>query len=183
MPHDALVPEIVVPDPSLVVMVGAAGSGKSTFAARHFAADEILSSDRLRELIAGDAADQRATRPAFGRLHRELSRRLAAGLLTVVDATSIEAAARRALVQRSAAAGVPAIAIVLDLPPELVLARSAARRERTVGAEVVVRHLARLRLQLDDPEPAIARDGFADVVILRDASEVDLVRIRRLPRG
>jgi protein phosphatase len=176
-------PEIVIADPSLIVLVGAAGSGKSTFAARHFAPDEILSSDRFRELISGDAADQTATRPAFGRLHRELARRLAAGLLTVVDATSIEPAARRALVQRARAAGVAATAIVLDLPAAVVLARNASRPERTVAEGVVRRHLARLRTQLDGPEAPIAREGFDAVVIVRDPAEVDRLLVRRLRGG
>jgi protein phosphatase len=172
-------PEIVIADPTLVVLVGAAGSGKSTFAARHFAPDEILSSDRFRELIAGDAANQTATRPAFGRLHRELTRRLAAGHLTVVDATSIEPAARRSLVQRARMAGVPATAIVLDLPAAVVLARNAARPERTVAEDIVRRHLARLRSQLDDPRGPIPSEGFDAVVVFRDPGELDSVAIRR----
>jgi protein phosphatase len=176
-------PEIVIADPSLVVLVGAAGSGKSTFAARHFPPDEILSSDRLRQLIAGDAADQRATRPAFERLHRELSRRLAAGRFTVVDATSIEPAARRALVQRAGIAGLPVTAIVFDLPAAIVLARNAARPERTVDEEIVRRHLARLRAQLDGPGPPITIEGFNAVVIVRDPAELDRLVVRRLPRG
>ena len=80
------------PTPRLVVLVGAAGSGKSTFAARHFAPDEVLSSDAFRALIAGDPADQSATRAAFSALHRALARRLAQGRLTVVDATSVQRA-------------------------------------------------------------------------------------------
>jgi protein phosphatase len=173
------VPEIVIPDPSLVVLVGAAGAGKSTFAARHFGADEVLSSDRYREILSGDAADQRSTRAAFGLLHRDLSRRLALARLTVVDATNIEPWARRSLVERARLAAVPAIAIVLDLPAVTVLARNAARTSRLVDVPVVVRHLASLRRGLDGPVPQILGEGFAAVVIIRDASDADGTTIRR----
>lgn len=173
--------EIVLTDPSLVVLIGAAGSGKSTFAARHFAPEEILSSDRFRGLVSGDEADQRATRAAFGRLHRELGQRLAAGRTTLVDATSVEPSARRPLLAAAAAAGLPAIGIVLDLPSATVLARNAARRPRVVDEAIVRRHLARLRAALEGPEPALWREGFADILVLRDPVEVDRVTIRRQP--
>lgn len=173
--------EIVITDPSLVVLVGAAGAGKSTFAARHFAADEILSSDRFREIVSGDEANQGATGAAFGRLHRELARRLAERRLTVVDATSIQTGSRRALLARATTAGLPATAIVLDLPAATVLARNAARRSRIVEEAVVRHHLERLRWALDGPDPRLWREGFAQVVILRLPAEVDLVRIRRRP--
>ena len=117
-----MVAEIDIVDPSLVVLIGAAGAGKSTFAAHHFTDDEVLSSDRFRALVSGDEADQSATHAAFGRLHRELARRLEAGRFTVVDATSLEPSSRRALLARAVAAGVPATAIVFDLPAETVLA-------------------------------------------------------------
>ncbi|MDQ3128933.1 MAG: AAA family ATPase, partial [Chloroflexota bacterium] len=84
--------------PGLVVLIGAAGAGKSTLAARLFAPADILSSDALRAAIGGDAADQRATRPAFAILHREARRRLAEGRLVVVDATNVEMSARRPLI-------------------------------------------------------------------------------------
>ncbi len=171
--------EIEIPDPSLVVLIGAAGAGKSTFAARNFAPDEILSSDRFRATVSGDEADQGATQAAFGRLHCELAKRLAGGRLAVVDATSVEPSSRRALLARAAAAGVPATAIVLDLSAEVVLARNAARRPRVVDVDVVRHHLARLRASLDGPAPSLFREGFAQVVVLRDPSEVDNIRIRR----
>ncbi len=178
MPHHRPV-EIVIPDASLVVLVGAAGAGKSTFAARHFDAVEILSSDAYRALIAGDEADQRATGRAFARLHRDLGTRLANGLPTVVDATSVEPFARRALVQRARSAGVPAVAIVLDLPSDTVIARNAARTPRSVDEAVVRRHLGRLRQSLDGSTPLIAGEGFTTIVILRDPAEVDRFTIRR----
>jgi protein phosphatase len=171
--------EIVIPDPSLVVLVGAAGSGKSTFAARHFGPDEILSSDQFRAIVSGDEADQGATHAAFKRLHRELARRLGDGRLTVVDATSVESRSRRSLLDQAAAAGVPAVAIVLDLPVETVLVRNSRRRPRVVDEAVVRHHLDRLRAALDGPDPPLLREGFAQVHVLRDPAEVDAVMIRR----
>jgi protein phosphatase len=168
---------IVIPDPSLVVLIGPAGAGKSTFASRHFAAEEILASDAFRELIAGDAADQRATRPAFGWLHRELSRRLAAGRLSVVDATNLERHARRSLTSRARAAGVPTVAIVFDLPADVVLGRNAGRLRR-VGEDVVQRHLASLRTAIDRGH--IEAERFDVLVRIRLPGEVDAVEIVRL---
>ena len=107
-------------DPTLVVLVGAAGSGKSTFAARHFAPSEVLSSDAFREILTGDAADQRATKTAFSIIHREVSKRLAGGRTAVVDATNVEVHARRGLLSRARLAGAPAVAIVFALPREVV---------------------------------------------------------------
>lgn len=170
---------IVIPDPSLIVLIGAAGAGKSTFAARYFDTSEVLSSDAFRAAIAGDEADQRATRAAFAALHRELDRRLTAGRLTVVDATNVEAHARRALIARARAADVPVMAIVLDLPADVVLARNAARAGRVVDEAVVRRHLGRLRQALDGPGPTLRDEGFARVVVLRDPGDVAAVTLRR----
>ena len=174
---------IAIPDPALVVLVGPAGSGKSTFATRHFGSSEILSSDAFRALVSGDEADQGATRAAFGRLHRELARRLAEGRLTVVDATNVERAARRGLLIRARVAGVPAIAIVLDLPPAIVRSRNASRAGRVVEASVVGRHLARLRATLDRGDDSLRSEGFAQVVVLHDLLDLDAVRIVRTRRG
>lgn len=171
---------VAIPDPSLVVLVGAAGAGKTTFAARHFDPSEVLSSDGYRALIAGDEADQGATRAAFGRLHRELTRRLVEGRLTVVDATNVERAARRALLARSRAAGVSAVAIVLDLPAAIVLARNAARAERVVDELAVRHHLARLRSTLDGPSDSLRAEGFAQVVVVHDLREFDAINVVRI---
>lgn len=168
---------IALPDPSLVVLVGAAGAGKSTFAARNFDADVVLSSDAFRALLSGDEADQGRTRAVFSILHREVARRLAAGRLVVVDATNVERHARRALVARANAAGVPAIAIVLALPPDVVHARNAGRTGRVVDRAVVDRHVGRLAVALGND--GIAAEGFGEIHVLRSVAEVDDVVVER----
>jgi len=175
---------VTVPVPSLIVLIGAAGSGKTTLAARLFDAGEVISSDELRAVISGDAADQRATRPAFAILHREVGSRLAAGRLVVVDATSVEERARRALLRGSKAAGVPATALVLAPPGDLVHTRNQARHDRPVPAEVVERHLARVAGLVGGGDAAAIEilrvEGFATVVILRSDDEIARLRIVRL---
>jgi predicted kinase len=178
--HHPAMAVVVLPDPSLVVLVGAAGSGKSTLASRHFEPAEILSSDAFRETIAGDAADQSASRAAFVALYAALERRLRAGRLTVVDATSLTQESRRALVTRATAAGIPATALVLDLAPAIVLARNAARHDRVVPEDVVRRHLGRVRRIVD--EAALNASGFERVVTLRDPVDVDSLEIQRVAR-
>jgi predicted kinase len=161
-------------NPSLVVLVGAAGSGKSTLAARLFTASQVLSSDMFREVVSGDAADQRATRTAFSILHRELAKRMDARQTSVVDATNVTAYARRALVLRATAADVPAVAIVLALPPALVLARNATRAGRIVPEAAVRRHL-------DDLDRSLRRglelERFSAVHVVRTAEDADALEI------
>jgi protein phosphatase len=153
--------EITLPEPCLVVLMGAAGSGKSTLAARLFPPGWILSSDAFRAILTGDEADQRVTRTAFAILNRELERRMAPRRTTVVDATSVTPFARRGLLRRAAAHGVPAVAIVLDLDPAIVFARNAARAGRVVPELAVSRQLNDLARSL--APGVLEAEGFAAI--------------------
>jgi len=168
---------IELPEPCLVVLVGAAGAGKSTLAARLFAPDQVLSSDAQRALLSGDEADQAVTKTAFAVLHRQLARRMAEGRTTVVDATNVTSFARRSLVRRAAAAGVPSIAIVLDLAAALVLARNATRPGRIVPEAAVRRQLADLGRSLRRGD--LESDGFAAVHHVRTEADLDELRVTR----
>lgn len=162
-----------------MVLIGAAGAGKSTFASRWFDDREILSSDRYRELVSGDASDQSATREAFRRLHHDLGRRLSTSGTAVVDATNVRPASRATLVAMARAVGVPAVAIVLDLPAEVILARNAGRRERIVPEHVVRRHLDDLDQRLGgrpSPSGRPSRDGTPDAVKVLEREGFDVVR-------
>jgi len=167
-----------LPEPCLVVLIGAAGAGKSTLAGRLFPAESVLSSDAFRKLVSGDEGDQRATKTAFAMLHRELDRRLAHGLTTVVDATSVTPSARRGLLHRAAAHRVPAFALVLDLAPELVFARNTTRPGHVVPEPAVRRQLADLRASTGDG--VLEAEGFAAVHVVRTAAQLDALSTRAL---
>ncbi|WP_406422593.1 polynucleotide kinase-phosphatase [Streptomyces sp. NBC_00842] len=159
-----------VTDLSLVVLIGASGSGKSTFARKHFKPTEIISSDFCRGLVADDENDQSASGDAFDVLHYIAGKRLAAGRLTVVDATNVQAESRRQLVQLARTHDVLPIAIVLDLPEEVCQARNATRPDRAgMPPHVIQRHRRELRRSLRGLE----REGFRKVHILRTEEEVD----------
>ncbi|MEU1485889.1 polynucleotide kinase-phosphatase [Streptomyces sp. NPDC005752] len=163
-----------VTDLSLVVLVGASGSGKSTFARRHFKPTEIVSSDFCRGLVADDENDQSASRDAFDVLHYIAGKRLAAGRLTVVDATNVQPESRKQLVQLARQYDVLPIAIVLDLPEELCQARNATRPDRAgMPRHVVGRHRRELRRSLRGLE----REGFRKVHILRTEEEADTAEV------
>ena len=163
---------IRVPGAALVLLIGAAGSGKSTFARRQFDAEVVISSDRLRAVLAGDEADQGTTEAVFRQLDQWLDARLAAGTLAVVDATNVEWTRRTALIGRAHHHGRPAIAIVFDLPLDLCLARNAAR-PRTVRAAVIRRQHDELRRDL----VRLDLEGFSAVHVLRTQAQVDQLAV------
>jgi protein phosphatase len=168
---------IEIPDPSLVVLVGTTSSGKSSFARRHFRETEIVSSDRMRALVADDENDQGATAAAFEVLHLVAAKRLERPRLTVVDATNVLPRARGPLLAIARRHHLPAVAIVLDLPEDVLERRRAARTDRDAGPDVLARH----REQLHRSLPALGGEGFARVWLLRSPEEVDAAEIVRVP--
>jgi protein phosphatase len=163
-----------VTDLSLVVLVGASGSGKSTFARRHFKPTEVISSDFCRGLVSDDENDQSATKDAFDLLHYIAGKRLAAGRRTVVDATSVQPDARRQLIDLARQYDVLPIAIVLDVPEEVCAQRNAGRTDRAdMPRRVIQRHTRELRRSLRHLE----REGFRKVHVLRGVEDIDTAAV------
>ncbi len=157
---------------AVVLLIGAAGSGKSTFATRHFPAEAVISSDRHRGLIAGDELDQGVNDAVFERMHEVVEERAAAGLLTVVDATNTRGPVRSELGWHAHHHHRPLVAIVLDVPVETCLLRNAARA-RPVPNRVIRQQAADLRYLEADLEP----EGYAAIHVFRSEAEVDAARI------
>ncbi|MFJ2636216.1 polynucleotide kinase-phosphatase [Streptomyces sp. NPDC087422] len=163
-----------VTDLSLVVLIGATGSGKSTFAARHFKPTEVISSDFCRGLVSDDENDQSVSADAFDVLHYIAGKRLAAGRRTVVDATNVQAESRRELIKLAREYDVLPIAVVLDVPEQVCVARNAERPDRaSLPRHVVQRHQRELRRSLRGLE----REGFRKVHVLRGTEEIDSAEI------
>ncbi|MDX3450909.1 polynucleotide kinase-phosphatase [Streptomyces sp. ME02-8801-2C] len=164
-----------VTDLSLVVLIGASGAGKSTFARRHFKPTEIISSDFCRGLVADDENDQSASGDAFDVLHYIAGKRLAAGRRTVVDATNVQESGRKQLIELARQYDVLPIAIVLDVPDDVCADRNAKRTDRAdMPRRVIHRHIRELRRSLRHLE----REGFRKVHVLRGVEEIDSAEVR-----
>ncbi len=168
---------LTLPALSLVVLVGPSGSGKSTFARRHFLPTEIVSSDFCRGAVSDDENDQSATADAFDVLRYVAGKRLAAGRLTVVDATNVRREDRAALVDLAREHDVLPTAIVFDLPDAVCHERNAARADRNLGPHVVRNQALAMRRSLR----GMRREGFRQYHVLRSVAEVEAAEIERQP--
>lgn len=151
----------MIPRPSLVVLCGPAGSGKSTFARRHFPATAIVSSDRCRAMIGDDEANIRVSPQAFELFHFIIELRLRDRRLTVADSTALRAEARRDLEGIAKRHGVPAVLIVFNVSEARALAHN-TRRKRRVARPVIEQQWERLQEALQ----TVREEGFERVYIL-----------------
>jgi protein phosphatase len=169
--------KITIPELSLIVLIGASGSGKSTFAHKYFQPFEVLSSDFCRGLVSNEENSQSATKDAFEVLRFIADKRLAAGKLTVIDATNVQMEDRKPLLQMARQYHCFAIAIVLDLPEELCHERNQLRSNRQFGSHVVRRHTQMLRRSLRGLE----KEGFRYVYTFNSLEAIESVEIERQP--
>jgi predicted kinase len=165
------------PDLSLVVLIGASGSGKSTFARKHFLPTEVISSDYCRALVSDDENSLAATNDAFDVLHFVAAKRLAAGRLTVVDATNVKPEDRKPLIELARQYHCLPVAMVLNVAERICQDRNAVRTDRKLGNHVAHRQLQNLRRSLRGLE----REGFRHVLLLSTPEESDGIVLERVP--
>lgn len=140
---------------ALIVLVGPSGAGKSTWAQSHFRDPQVVDNDALRALVGAGPRDQRAGADAFELLDLVVERRLARGLLTVVDTLGTDTDRRRGYVAAARRYGVDCHAVVFDTPADECRRRNRARPD-PVPSRVVTAQLRRWPAARD----AVADDGF-----------------------
>ena len=169
--------KFTIPELSFVVLIGVSGSGKSTFARKHFKPTEILSSDYCRGLVSDDENSQAATKDAFEVLHFIARKRLAAGKLTVVDATNVQPESRKSLIAIAREFHCLPVAIVLDLPERVAHDRNKTRPDRDFGPHVIRQQSQQLHRSLRGLE----REGFRHVHVLKSLEDIEAAVIERQP--
>lgn len=137
--------------PCVVVMVGASGSGKSTWSRAMWPETSVLSSDEVRQWLVDNENAQWANKQVFEVLEVAARARLELGRRVIIDATNAKKEDRKQWRALADEFGVPCAAVWFDIPQETCEARQETR-ERKVSARVIARQLgdlANVREQLE----------------------------------
>jgi len=162
---------IQIPELSLVVLIGATGSGKSSFARKHFKSTEIVSSDACRGLVSDDENSQAASADAFALARYIAGLRLKNGLVTVIDATNVQEEARKDWIKLAKEYHCLPVAIILNMPENVCVQRNALRPDRSFGAHVIPQHISQLKRSFKK----LKYEGFRHIIELRSPEEVDSI--------
>ena len=156
----------VIPTPALIVLVGASGSGKTTWARTHFASSEVVSSDGLRAIVGTGEGDLEASADAFAVLDAVVAARTSRGLTTVIDTLGLDPERRQSVVRLGHDAGLPVVAVHFETDPRICRERN-RQRDRPVPADALASQL--LRAEQAD----LAADGFDFVVVAAAETAVE----------
>ena len=151
--------------------MGVSGSGKSTFAKKHFKSTEIVSSDQCRGIVSNDENSLKVNKDAFELLDFIISKRLKNGLLTVVDATNIQAEGRKKLIALAREYHALPSIIVLNTPEEICIERNAQRTDRNMGKHVIRQQ----RQQFKKSLRTLKKEGFRKIHVLNSLEEIEQV--------
>lgn len=168
---------IEIPDFSLVVLIGSSGSGKSTFAAKHFLPTEVVSSDRCRALVSDDETDQGVSADAFDLVREIAGKRLKHRKLAVIDATNVRPTERKGWIELARQWHALPVAIVFDPGIDVCIERNKARPDRALGGQVVQRMVSEVRRGLK----GLQGEGFRQVWTLTDVESIDGATLARQP--
>ena len=160
---------ISMPEFSLITLIGVTGAGKTTFCRKRFLPSQALSSDFFRTLVADNENSMEASSDAFETLYSVVEKRLARQLLTVIDATNIQDYARDRILEIARRFDAPTVALVFDVPEDVLIKRTILRADRPFGEEVVLEHLVDFRKTIQ----TLPEEGFDYIHVLNGVEEVN----------
>lgn len=153
-----------------MVLCGASGSGKSTFARCHFVSTEAVSSDYCRALVSDDETDQSSTAAAFELLHHIIDKRLKFGRLAVVNA-NVKTEDRKGLLELPSVGSAGHRHRVRSAGGCVPGPQRAAKRIGRTPVHAIKRHAP--------PRQAVGRERFTGVYTLGSTEELDAVEVVR----
>lgn len=156
---------------SLVLLIGASSSGKSSFAKKHFLPSEVVSSDACRAMVSNDENSLAASTDAFELARFIVGKRLKNGLTTVIDATNVQEEARKEWVQLARQYHVLPVAIAFNLSEKICTERHAARTDRSFAGHVIPRQIVQLKRSLR----RLKLEGFRQVHEFKRPEDVEQV--------
>jgi len=151
---------------TMILMVGAPASGKSTWANKHFLPTQILSSDKIRAMLTDDENNQECSGQAFQILNQIALQRMRWGKTTVIDATNTTVSQRAPFVAAARNYNKNVVAVVMTTPRNECYIRDNSR-DRTVGIGIVDRFYDRL-----DDAIEVLKNGEVDAIYFVDADGV-----------
>lgn len=167
--------KLSIPELSLVILIGPTGSGKTTFARQHFKHTEIVSSDVCRGIVGDDENDQTITSEAFELAHFIVRQRLKLGKLTVVDATNVQPASRKPLLEIARECHAIPVAIVFKTPERICSERNAKREDRSFGHHVIRKQMSEMKRGLRQ----LKREGFRYIHAIESEEATNNITISR----
>src|SRR5262249_8382423 len=138
---------------------------------------EVLSSDYCRGLVSDDESNQAVTPDAFEVLTFIAGKRLAAGKLTVIDATNVQPEARKPLMALAREYHSLPVAIVFDLSERICSERNRSRPDRNFGERVIRQQIQQMRHSVR----RLDREGFRHVAVLHSPEEIESATVERQP--
>lgn len=150
-----------LPDPAVVVLAGAAGSGKSTWALERFRTAEVVSSDALRAAVGSGPSDLDASVEAFALLDQIVAARTRRSLMTVIDTLGLDPVRRLDYLRLARSAGLPAVLVIMNTAAALCRERNRLR-DRPVPAPVLTEQIRRISKLVDLAD----EEGWDQVLII-----------------
>ena len=128
--------------PTLYVLIGPAGSGKTDFAKT---LDHVMpvSTDQIRKMLYGSEECQENSAEVFRRAYETIRRRLRNGIDVAFDATNTTSKTRNELLKRLADISCTTIAVYMNTPLGECKRRN-QQRERIVPDAVIERQYAQM---------------------------------------